>query len=59
MMTDKLRAKNSRKKDSIHDRYRRILNRPGLTDREIDEMRKNLSLFAQTICEHVWGKKFY
>jgi len=59
MKTDKPGTINSRKKAGINDRYRCILNRPGLTDREIDEMRKHLGLFAQTICEHIWGKKFY
>jgi len=47
------------KKVDIYEKYRRILKMPGLTNKEIDEMRKHLGLLAQTICEHVWGKKFY
>jgi len=53
------RAKEERRKTDIYDRYRRILNMPRLTNKKIDEMRKYLTLLAQTICEHVWGKKFY
>lgn len=48
-----------RRRENIHDAYRRILEMPQLTDKEIDEMRKHVVLLAQTICEHVWGKKFY
>ncbi|MFQ5962652.1 MAG: hypothetical protein ACE5KZ_00025 [Candidatus Scalinduaceae bacterium] len=51
------RGKN--KKVDIYEKYRRILKMPDLTNKEIDEMRKHLGLLAQTICEHVWGKKFY
>lgn len=51
--------KNKRKKKDIYDKYRQILKMPDLKNREIEEMRKNLMLLAQTICEHVWGKKFY
>ena len=53
------RSKNKRRKINIYEKYRRILKMPKLEDKEIDEMRKNLSLFAQTICENLWGKKFY
>ena len=53
------RAKNKRKKSDIYEKYRRICKKPGLTNTEIDEMRKNLTLLAQTICEHVGGKKLY
>jgi len=53
------RAKNKKKKSDIYEEYRHILWRPDLTNEEIDEMRKNLSLLAQTICEHAWGKEFY
>jgi hypothetical protein len=54
-------AKPRKKKrgESICDKYRLILNRPDLTDKEIEEMRRHLGLLARTICEHVWGKKFY
>lgn len=48
-----------KKRPNIYDKYRRILKMPNLSNKEIDEMRKNLSFLAQTICEHVWGKKFY
>ena len=53
------RSKNKRRKNDIYEKYRRILKMPKLEDKEIDEMRKNLSLLAQTICENLWGKKFY
>jgi len=52
-------ARNKKRKTDIYKKYRQILKRPDLTKKEIDEMRKNLSLFAQTICKYVWGKKFY
>jgi hypothetical protein len=48
-----------KKRLDIYDKYRRILKMPNLTNKEIDEMRKSLIFLAQTICEHVWGKKFY
>lgn len=51
-------APKNKKKD-IYDKYRRILEMPDLSDKEVEEMRKNLKLIAQTICEYVWGKKFY
>jgi hypothetical protein len=47
------------KRLDIYAKYRRILKMPNLSNKEIDAMRKNLILLAQTICEHVWGKKFY
>jgi len=53
------RAKEKRRKADIYEKYRRILNMPRLTNKEIEEMRKHLTLLAQTICEHVWGEKFY
>ena len=53
------RAKRRRVKGDVYERYRRILKMPGLSNQQIDEMRKHLSLLAQTICEHVWGKRFY
>jgi hypothetical protein len=59
MKIDRPRIKNGRKKASIYEKYRRILNMPDLTNKEIDEMRKRISLLTQTICEHIWGKKFY
>ncbi len=46
-------------KENIRDSYRRILEMPDLTDKDIDDMRQHVILLAQTICEHVWGKEFY
>jgi hypothetical protein len=48
-----------RKQPDIYAKYRCILGMPDLSNKKIDEMRKNLGLIAQTICEHVWGKRFY
>jgi hypothetical protein len=48
-----------RKGLDIYAKYRRILKMPDLSNRSIDKMRENLELLAQTICEHVWRKKFY
>ena len=45
--------------DKLHDKYRELLKQPGLTAEQIDAMRKHMILLAQTICEHVWGKKVY
>ena len=53
------KRKHQRTRLDVHGKYRQLLKRPDLTDREIEKMRKNLILLAQTICEHVWGKKFY
>ena len=47
------------KKKDICDKYRRVLEKPDLSNKEVAEIRKNLRLIAQTVCEHVWGKKFY
>lgn len=49
----------TRRKEDIHDAYRRILVKPDLTNDEIDKMREYVILLAQSVCEHVWGKKFY
>jgi len=56
-MTER-KSKNS-SRDDIYDKYRRILKMPNLTKEEIDEIRKNLRLICQSICEHIWGKKLY
>ena len=48
-----------KKKKDILNEYRLVLKKPNLSNKEVEEMRKNLRLIAQTICEHVWGKKFY
>jgi hypothetical protein len=55
----KRRAKEKKKETDIYQKYRYILNMPDLKHSEIDIMRKHLGLLAQTICEHVWAKKFY
>lgn len=47
------------KRPDIYDKYWSILKTPNLSNKKIDEMRKNLIFLAQTICEHVWKKKFY
>ena len=52
-------AKSKKGKTGIYEKYRCILERPDLSDKEIDEMRKNLGFLSQIICEHVWKKKFY
>ncbi len=52
-------VRGKKKKVDIYEKYRRILKMPGLTNKEIDEMRKYRGLLAQTICEQVWEKKFY
>ncbi|GAI31226.1 unnamed protein product, partial [marine sediment metagenome] len=41
------------------EKYRHILKMSELKTKEIDSMRKNLSLLTRTICEYIWGKKFY
>jgi hypothetical protein len=43
----------------IHGKYRRLLRQPGLTAGKIEQMRKHVILLAQTICEHVWRRRFY
>ena len=58
-MEEKMSVRGKKKKVDIYEKYRRILKMPGLTNKEIDEMRKHLGLLAQTICEHIWKKKFY
>jgi hypothetical protein len=52
-------SSGKKKKVDIYEKYRCILNAPNLTNKEIDEMRKHLGLLTQTICEHVWEKKYY
>jgi tRNA C32,U32 (ribose-2'-O)-methylase TrmJ len=47
------------KRKAISDKYRDILEKPNLTFNEIKEMRYFMKMIAQTICEHVWKKKFY
>jgi len=43
----------------MHDVYRRMLRRSDLPDQEIDDIRQHVIRFAQALCEHVWGKRFY
>lgn len=45
--------------DLIYRQYRVILKKPHLSLKEFDGMRLNLKMLAETICEHVWKKKFY
>jgi len=52
------RASKNQKKD-ICEKYRQILKMPNLSGKKIDEIRKNLRLICQSICEHIWGKKLY
>lgn len=47
------------KRKNIYDEYRRILKKASLSNTEIDNMRHHIRLLAQTVCEHVWKKKFY
>jgi hypothetical protein len=42
-----------RKRKTIHERYREILDKPKLSDEEIDRMRFNIRLLALAIVEHV------
>jgi hypothetical protein len=49
----------SKNEGPFYDQYRRALNKLDLSRKEVDEMRSNLRMLAETICEHVWGKKFY
>jgi len=53
------KGKIKKEKADIYSKYRQILDMPHLTNRQIDQMRKNLGLLARAICEHVWHKKFY
>ena len=52
-------SKERKKTIDIYEEYRRCLKKPDLTKKEIDEMRVHVGLLARTICEHVWGEKFY
>lgn len=58
-MEQESRVSKIRKKVSVNDRYREILEKPNLSDKEIETMRQHLGLLARTICEHIWGKMFY
>lgn len=43
----------------MRDVYRKVLRMAHLSDQEIDEMRRYVIQLARTLCEHVWGKRFY
>jgi hypothetical protein len=43
----------------MRELYRKVLRTPGLNDKEVDEMRQHVIRLARTLCEHVWGKRFY
>jgi hypothetical protein len=45
--------------ERLRERYRRMLRRPASSDEVVDEMREHVIRLAQTICEHVWGRRFY
>lgn len=53
------KPREGKKSSTVHERYRAVLGRPALADREIEEMRKHIVRLARTVCEHAWGKKFY
>jgi hypothetical protein len=55
-MKKSIKPKNE---DPIYRQYRVILKKQNLSCKEIDEMRLNLKILEETICEHVWKKKFY
>jgi len=50
---------NAIKKKNICNEYRKSLDAPNLTEKEVEEIRHNLKLVATAICEHVWKKKVY
>jgi hypothetical protein len=49
----------NQKRRNIYDEYRRILNQVDLDDAEVEDIRENMKLLAQTVCEYIWKKKFY
>ena len=58
-MTTKKPKRRRKSQPDIYTHYREILELPDLSRREIDEMRENVRLLAQAVCEHVWGRKLY
>jgi hypothetical protein len=46
-----------KKRKTIHERYREILNKPKLSDEEIDRVRVFVRLLALAIAEHVLRSK--
>jgi len=61
MPTDqpKERTRVGAKSARLRDAYCKLVQKPHLSDQQVDEMRKHVSQLARTICEHVWGKRFY
>ena len=55
----KKRTRLGTKSALVRDIYRRILQTRNLSDQEIDDTRQHVIRLAQTLCEHVWGKRFY
>jgi hypothetical protein len=53
------RQQKATKAARIQEQYRSVVGRLALIDQQVDEMRKHMIRLAQTICEHVWGKRFY
>jgi hypothetical protein len=51
--------KTKTKKTNIYNLYREILQIPGLSKSEINQMRHNIIRLARATYEYVWGKKFY
>ena len=58
-MTHRTSPRRKPNRSDIYAKYREILEMPDLTRKEVDKMRESIRLIAQSICEHVWGKKFY
>ena len=52
-------TRSGTKSARMREGYRRLLQRPDLTDQEIDAMRQHVIRLAQALCEHVWGMRFY
>lgn len=50
-------AREKKRKNSIYDKYRKILRKPKLSDEEIDTMRVNVRLLALALTEHVLKTK--
>jgi len=44
-------------KKDIYQKYRKVLKRPELSKKEIDEIRHNLQIIAKVICEYVWKNR--
>ena len=59
MIADGQQKPRLTKVERFRVQYRKVLVHPTVTGQEVDEMRKNVIRLAQTICEHVWGKRFY